>query len=438
MKRRSSKKPLPSLSIVVARKQLWLDWSQQPYFKPLDRYLKSRMKGLKDLRREDKLKVSQQIQDAARYLQAAEYLEACYQDNELKNAALWDQEYTLFELKYNSVQVFWFWVFLLAGDQQHASTSAEVARVKWFQSHQEDFSQDIEQYALINGFRPQWMSLLTQRAVLEKWDDQQIKRFIKRQNEPLPIYLRPQSQLPNSEIIKQLQLAGVKAQPDQESICLRGGEDVSKTELYKTGQIEIQDLASQQIAAAVDCQPGMKVWDCCAGAGGKSLALASAMGTKGSVTATDVHAYKLDELSKRAKRAGFHNIRSFVWDGNSTLRLPNDVRRQGGFDRVLIDAPCSSSGTWRRNPDARWRFNTQDSLAQVELQQQILKFASQSVRPGGYCIYATCSWQVSENEAQVAEFLAQNPEFILRQQAFIGGIQSNSDSMFYAVLERQS
>jgi 16S rRNA (cytosine967-C5)-methyltransferase len=206
--------------------------------------------------------------------------------------------------------------------------------------------------------------------------------------------------------------------------------------MYRQGVVEIQDLASQQIAAAIAVRSGEKVWDCCAGAGGKSLAIAARMNNKGVLLATDLHGYKLDELKRRAKRAQLGNVRTFTWAGDEPLRLPKEIAQQKGFDWVLVDAPCSSSGTWRRNPDARWRFAPTDTAELVVLQQKILHNSAVAVRVGGHLVYATCSWQVSENEAQIALFLQNNPVFSLISQTILGAPQIDADTMFVAVLKR--
>jgi 16S rRNA (cytosine967-C5)-methyltransferase len=131
------------------------------------------------------------------------------------------------------------------------------------------------------------------------------------------------------------------------------------------------------------------------------------------------------------------NVRVFTWSGAEPLRLPKEAAQQKGFDWVLIDAPCSSAGTWRRNPDARWRFDPADTLELVHLQQQLLGNAAPAVRVGGRLVYATCSWQVSENEQQVDWFLAQHPEFALESQQILGAPELDSDTMFVAVLVRR-
>lgn len=176
---------------------------------------------------------------------------------------------------------------------------------------------------------------------------------------------------------------------------------------YVAGAVEVQDLASQAVGLVCDPQPGQRWWDCCAGAGGKSLLLAQLMRGKGTIVASDVRDYKLDDLRKRARRAGFSNIQAKSWDGK-----PSDPRK-AGFDGVLVDAPCSCSGTWRRNPAARWSENPDEARDLPKLQLEILGNAAGAVKPGGTLVYATCSLFRRENEGVVESFLLQRPEFVL-------------------------
>lgn len=229
---------------------------------------------------------------------------------------------------------------------------------------------------------------------------------------------------------------GVDVCLDQTGLSARGGTPLQSTGVYRAGGVEIQDHASQQIAAAVAVKPGQKVWDACAGAGGKSLAIADRMNNKGVLVATDLQSYKLEELKRRAKRARIYNIRSFSWNGDEPLSLPKEIAQQQGFDWVLVDAPCSSSGTWRRNPDARWRFSTEDTEELTTLQRKILCAASAGVRPGGRLVYATCSWQVSENEERVMDFLQTHREFALLRQTQLGAPGEDADTMFVAVMQK--
>jgi 16S rRNA (cytosine967-C5)-methyltransferase len=154
--------------------------------------------------------------------------------------------------------------------------------------------------------------------------------------------------------------------------------------------------------------------------------------------ATDLKEFKLTELKKRAKRAGIANIRTFVWDGEAPLRLPKEIARQKGFDKVLVDAPCTATGTWRRNPDARNRLNDDYLNELTALQQQLLNHASDAVRSGGKLIYATCSWLAEENEDAVETFLKNRPEFSLETSHMLGAPDVDSDTMFVAIMKRES
>ncbi len=183
---------------------------------------------------------------------------------------------------------------------------------------------------------------------------------------------------------------------------------LNRLPMLKTGAVEIQDEGSQLVAMVVDARPGERVVDFCAGAGGKTLAIAAQMANKGYVMACDVLAGRLKRAAERFRRAGLHNI--------ETRPLANETdrwvkRHKGSFDRVLVDAPCSGTGTWRRNPDARWRQLGPGIEALLPLQASILASAARLVKPGGRLVYATCSLLAEENEEQVAAFLAAHPDF---------------------------
>ncbi len=179
---------------------------------------------------------------------------------------------------------------------------------------------------------------------------------------------------------------------------------------FQTGLVEIQDEGSQLVAALVDAQPEMRVADWCAGAGGKTLAIAMTMQNRGHIVACDVSAPRLDGAVRRLRRAGVHNVeRHLIEPGDKWAK-----RRAGSFDRVLVDAPCTGTGTWRRNPDARQRLRELDLRELVVKQASILDTASPLVRIGGRLVYATCSLLPEENEDQVTAFLARHPGFRIR------------------------
>jgi 16S rRNA (cytosine967-C5)-methyltransferase len=171
--------------------------------------------------------------------------------------------------------------------------------------------------------------------------------------------------------------------------------------------LEIQDLASQAVGLVCDPDPGERWWDACAGAGGKALHLASLMGGKGLVVATDVQARRLKETVRRARRSPFRNITTKEWDGRHV------AGKARSFDGVLVDAPCSAIGTWRRNPDARWSLESQAIARLGELQVELLHAASAGVKPGGTLVYSVCTLTPAETTGVVQNFLAAHPGFQL-------------------------
>jgi 16S rRNA (cytosine967-C5)-methyltransferase len=227
-----------------------------------------------------------------------------------------------------------------------------------------------------------------------------------------------------------------------------GRRPVTSGPAFQSGLIEIQDEGSQLVAAMVGAMPGMRVVDWCAGAGGKTLALAGAMENRGQIVACDVSAPRLDAAVRRLRRAGVHNVeRHLVEPGDKWLK-----RRAGTFDRVLVDAPCTGTGTWRRNPDARQRLNQADLVELLPKQAAILDAAQSLVRKAGRLVYATCSLLEEENEAQVTSFLLRHPDFAIVPLArawplhqpppnagdflWLTPARHGTDGFFTAVLER--
>jgi 16S rRNA (cytosine967-C5)-methyltransferase len=183
--------------------------------------------------------------------------------------------------------------------------------------------------------------------------------------------------------------------------------DVHHLPLFQRGALEIQDLASQAVGAVCDPDPGERWWDACAGAGGKSLHLAALMKGKGLVVATDVNPVRLKEAVRRARRSPFRNITTKPWDGRHVAGKPRS------FSGVLVDAPCSAIGTWRRNSDARWSIDRQAIPRLAQLQAELLAAASAGVRPGGTLVYSVCTLTPAETTGVVRGFLADHPDFQL-------------------------
>ena len=186
------------------------------------------------------------------------------------------------------------------------------------------------------------------------------------------------------------------------------------TAAFKDGLFEVQDEGSQLVALLVDAQPGQKVVDFCAGAGGKTLALAGRMENRGRIIACDTSEVRLGRAADRLKRAGAFTVERRVLSSARDKWVKRRAGRfDGGFDRVLVDAPCSGTGTWRRNPDQKWRQSEQDLAELTALQTEILSSAARLVSPGGRLIYATCSLLREENADRISAFLAERSDFFL-------------------------
>ena len=206
----------------------------------------------------------------------------------------------------------------------------------------------------------------------------------------------------------ELPLAGEPG-PARHSLRLPHGTQVEAWDAYASGQIEVQDAGSQLVCAALAVQPGELVIDLCAGAGGKTLGLAADMDNRGRVIACDVDRARLSRLEPRAIRAGVTIAETRLLDPNREVAALADLAGQA--DAVLVDAPCSGTGTWRRNPEARWRL-TPDQLARyVAVQSRLLGVAAGLVRPGGRLGFVTCSLLDAEGARQADGFLARHSEW---------------------------
>ncbi len=205
--------------------------------------------------------------------------------------------------------------------------------------------------------------------------------------------------------------AGIEAAPTHFSplgLRVSGRRAVTATEAFQTGLVEVQDEGSQLLALLTGARPGLAVCDLCAGAGGKTLALGAAMGGQGRLVAADIDPGRLAAAKPRLRRAGLSGVELQRLEGAEDPWL---AAQAGGFDRVLVDAPCSGTGTWRRSPDARWRLAPSRLETLKATQDELLRTAAALVAPGGRLIYATCSLLPTENAVRVAAFLAAQPGF---------------------------
>jgi 16S rRNA (cytosine967-C5)-methyltransferase len=195
--------------------------------------------------------------------------------------------------------------------------------------------------------------------------------------------------------------------------------DLSKDPLYLAGAIEVQDAGAQAASSLCAAKPGETVIDLCAGAGGKTLALAAGMNNLGVIHAFDTVARRLGELEGRATRAGVDIIQATLLpeEGEGRQSLLEDL--QAAADLVLLDVPCSGTGTWRRNPEVRWRLTAERLDQYRAIQQSLLAEGALLVKPGGRLVYITCSLLEAEDEAQISAFLSAHPDFRLRPYADI-------------------
>jgi len=240
-----------------------------------------------------------------------------------------------------------------------------------------------------------------------------------------------------------------------EGIRLREKPALTRWPMYKEGRVEVQDEGSQLVARLLAPRRGMMVVDFCAGAGGKTLAIGSLMKSTGRIYAFDVNAKRLAGLSPRLARSGLSNVHPVALHSTGDVRAK---RLAGKIDRVLVDAPCSGSGTLRRNPDLKWRFDESELERLTAVQAELLRAAARLVKPGGRLVYATCSLLAVENQDVVAAFLSEQPQFAVVPAAQVLRAQGididhaerfdpwfvmlphlhGSDGFFAAVLEKRA
>ena len=280
---------------------------------------------------------------------------------------------------------------------------------------------------------PDWMDELGQKELgTEKW-----AKEISALNKQAPAVIRVNTlKTTVSNLQNLLQKDGIETTPLKdypEALQLVERKNVFRTQAFKDGFFEMQDASSQLVAEFLDVKPGMRVVDACAGAGGKTLHIASKMENKGLIISMDIYGNKLKELKRRAKRDGAFNIETREITSTKIIK-----RMQMSADRVLLDAPCSGLGVLKRNPDAKWKLKPEFIEEIKKTQAEILDSYCRMVKVGGILVYATCSILPSENELQVEKFLENHKNFKLVKDDKISPADSGYDGFYMAQLERIS
>lgn len=289
---------------------------------------------------------------------------------------------------------------------------------------------ELPQSVAVQEAYPDWLANLAEEELgSEAW-----AAIAKALNLPARVILRTNTlKIRRPELQKQLREEEVATQYlslNKEGLILLERKNTFRKPSFQEGLFEVQDGGSQLIAPFLDPQPGERVIDACAGAGGKSLHLAALMQNKGSIIAMDVEDWKLKELKKRAKRNGAHNIETRIIDSTKVIK-----RLENSADRLLLDVPCSGTGVIKRNPDTKWKLQPEHLDRVRKIQADILANYAKMVKRGGRMVYATCSILRSENEAQIEQFLAHNEQFQLREQKRITPSAEN-DGFYMALLEK--
>ncbi len=280
---------------------------------------------------------------------------------------------------------------------------------------------------------PEWLELWAQAELGDSWAP-----AILELNKTAKVVLRCNSTKATRQQLKEmLATENIHARllddhlfPDALELIERA--NVFRTKAFEQGLFEVQDASSQRVALLLNPQPGERIIDACAGAGGKSLHLAARMGQKGKIISMDIFDRKLQELKKRARRSGTSLIEPRLIEGTKTIK-----RLEGSADALLLDVPCSGLGVLKRNPDSKWKLTAEKIKNLQQTQQEILSSYTRMVKPKGRCVYATCSVLPSENQNQVSIFLKNNPAWIQTSEEIILPQDHGYDGFYMTLLQRQ-
>ena len=292
--------------------------------------------------------------------------------------------------------------------------------------------ENLEEPAILESV-PDWLFEMGKKELGDLWEDE-----VHSLNQEAEVVLRVNTLKINREHLKNrlaedgIKTHIIKGYPD--ALILDERTNVFRNPAFKEGLFEVQDGSSQLVASALAVEPGMRVIDACAGAGGKSLHLASLMENKGKVLSMDLEEWKLQQTKLRARRAGVSIIERKVIEGSKTIK-----RLKESADRLLLDVPCSGLGVLRRNPDTKWKLSKESIEKVQQTQQDILQSYPSMLKPGGQMVYATCSILPSENQDQVNKFLASEAgkDFELIEDHKVLSQESGFDGFYIARLQKK-
>lgn len=296
---------------------------------------------------------------------------------------------------------------------------------------QHNYKQIKTQRKLVHSL-PDWLDDLGWAELGKQWNKE-----VEALNEAAPVVLRVNTlKINKADLVKSLSEKGIVTQPVQgckDALILKQRQNLFITPEFKSGYFEVQDASSQLVAEFLQIEPGMRIIDACAGAGGKSLHLAAISQNKGRILSLDTEQWKLDEAKKRARRAGVSNLDTRLIEGSKTIKKLYDTA-----DRLLLDVPCSGLGVIKRNPDAKWKLSLEFVNKVKSEQAAILEDYARIVKIGGKLVYATCSILPSENQIQVNNFLEKNTNYELEDSRIVLPSESGFDGFFMARLKRNA
>ncbi len=296
---------------------------------------------------------------------------------------------------------------------------------------QHNYNQMKTQRKLLHSL-PDWLDNLGYSELGKQWNKE-----VEALNETAPVVIRVNNLKTNKgDLAKSLAEKGIYTDPIsgcKDALILKQRQNLFITPEFKEGLFEVQDASSQLVAEFLQIEPGMRIVDACAGAGGKTLHIASITANKGRIVSLDTEQWKLDEAKKRARRAGVSNLETRLIEGSKTIKKLHNMA-----DRLLLDVPCSGLGVIKRNPDAKWKLSMEFIEKIKGMQAEIIREYSKIVKPGGKMVYATCSILPSENQQQVKSFLAEFPDFALEEERVVLPSESGFDGFYMARIIRNA